>query len=95
MDDTVSFSPTLVLNGQASARRIACRACGCNLGAASGVWKEQAVLDEKPLGDAGGEAFRTDSPVLLRRFYCPSCGATLDVETALPGEPFLLDRVWG
>ena len=37
--------------------------------------------------------FRTEGGVLLRRFYCPSCGTTLDTETALPGEPFLVDRV--
>lgn len=51
------------------------------------------MLDERPLGEAGGPLFRTDGGVLLRRFYCPSCGTTLDTETALPGEPFLVDRV--
>jgi acetone carboxylase gamma subunit len=94
MSDTVSFSPTLVLRGDKGARRIACRGCDHDLSAADAVWKEYAVLDEQPLGKAGGDTFQVDSDVLLRRFYCPSCGTTLDAETALPGEPFLVDRVW-
>lgn len=95
MSNTISFSPTLVLTGEMAARRIVCRGCGHDLGPATGVWKEQAVLDERPLAEAGGEMFRTESPVMFRRFYCPSCGETLDAETALPGEPFLIDRVRG
>ncbi|HWK66303.1 MAG TPA: acetone carboxylase subunit gamma [Rhizobiaceae bacterium] len=93
MSETISFSPTLVLKGSSGARRIACRACGHELGASDGVWKEHALLDERPLGEAGGGTFRTEGDVLFRRFYCPSCGTTLDAETALPGEPFLIDRV--
>ncbi|MBL0933454.1 MAG: hypothetical protein IBJ07_01770 [Rhizobiaceae bacterium] len=89
MTDIRSVSPTLVQK----AGQIACRACGHELAAAGEGWKEHAVLDEKPLGDAGGAMFRSEGNVLLRRFYCPSCGTTLDAETALPGEPFLIDRV--
>jgi acetone carboxylase gamma subunit len=95
MSETISYSPTLVLKGNVSGRRIACRACDQDLGPANGVWKDHALLDEQPLGDAGGEVFRTAGGVLLRRFYCPKCGTALDTETALPGEPFLVDRVWG
>jgi acetone carboxylase gamma subunit len=95
MSDTISFSPTLVLTGSVAARRIACRACGHDLAAADGVWKEHATLDERPLAEVGGATFRTEGNVVLRRFYCPSCGTTLDAETALPGEPFLIDRVKG
>lgn len=84
-----SISPTLVL----SAGKTACRACGHELAPVEASWKDVAVLDERPLGEAGGPMFRTDGGVLLRRFYCPSCGTTLDTETALPGEPFLVDRV--
>jgi acetone carboxylase gamma subunit len=95
MSETTSFSPTLVLKGSGAARRIACRACGHDLAPADGVWKEHTCLDERPLGEAGGEIFRTEGNVLFRRFYCPSCGTLLDAETALPGEPFLIDRVRG
>jgi acetone carboxylase gamma subunit len=93
MSETASFSPTLVLKGGMGGRRIACRGCGHDLTSAEHSWKEHAVLDERPLSEAGGETFQTGGDVLLRRFYCPSCGATLDAETALPGEPFLIDRV--
>lgn len=89
MSEVRSISPTLVLR----AGKIACRACGHELAAADGRWKEHAVLDEQPLGDAGGAMFKSEGDVLLRRFYCPSCGTTLDTETALPGEPFLVDHV--
>ena len=41
------------------------------------------------------QSFVTEGNVLLRRFYCPSCGTTLDAETALPGEAFLVDHVRG
>jgi acetone carboxylase gamma subunit len=95
MSEVVSYSPTLVLKGSGASRRIVCRACNHDLAAASAVWKEHAVLDERPLGEAGGETFQVAGDVLLRRFYCPSCGITLDAETALPGEPFLVDRVFG
>ena len=95
MSNIVSFSPSLILTGERGARRIACRACAHDLAPADGVWKEHAVLDEKPLAAAGGEVFRTEGSVVLRQFYCPSCGTTLDCETALPGEPFLIDRVKG
>jgi acetone carboxylase gamma subunit len=30
---------------------------------------------------------------MLRQFCCPACGALLDTETALPGDPFLDDVV--
>ncbi|MGD9914532.1 MAG: acetone carboxylase subunit gamma [Rhizobiaceae bacterium] len=93
MSATISYSPTLVINRTPAGARIACRACGHEIAGADDVWKEHAILDEQPLGGAGGEIFRTEGSVLLRRFYCPSCATTLDTETALPGEPFLIDRV--
>jgi acetone carboxylase gamma subunit len=91
MSSAKSISPTLVL----SAGHTACRACGHQLAPAGASWKDVAVLDERPIADAGGPMFRTEGGVLLRRFYCTSCGTTLDTETALPGEPFLIDRVDG
>jgi acetone carboxylase gamma subunit len=89
MSDSRSISPTLVL----SAGKTACRACGHQIAEAGARWKEHAVLDERPLGKAGGAMFESGGDVLLRRFYCPACGTTLDAETALPGEPFLVDQV--
>ena len=53
------------------------------------------MLDEQPLAMPAAKLRARQGNVLLRRFYCPSCGTTLDAETALPGEPFLVDRVRG
>jgi acetone carboxylase gamma subunit len=51
------------------------------------------VLDETRMKKAAGTAYDSADKVLLRRFYCPGCGALLDSEMALPGEPFLDDLV--
>jgi hypothetical protein len=40
-----------------------------------------------------GAAYSVSDKVLLRRFSCGGCGALLDTEMALPGEPFLDDVV--
>lgn len=96
MSAMVSYSATLLLVGAAGpGREIVCRACSTAICGEDAVWKDHAILEERPLADAGGPAFRTDSDVVFRQFYCPSCGTTLDAETALPGEPFLIDRVKG
>lgn len=75
---------------------LVCRFCGYRICSADEIWKESANLEESPLCDSGGAVFAaTDPNLLLRRFYCPGCGAALDTETALKGEPFLIDRVRG
>lgn len=73
--------------------RVACRACGHDLGPAGRPWKAAARLLERPMAGAGGIAYTARDDVLLRRFCCPGCGALLDSETALPGDPFLDDVV--
>lgn len=97
MNETRSWSATLVSVADANGkRRVACRACGHALCGTDEAWKDSAVLEATPLREAGGSTFRSaGEDVLLRRFYCPSCGTALDTEVALPGEPFLIDRVWG
>lgn len=77
-------------NGQA---RIVCAACQRELAAASESWKRKAALSERPANDLPGP-YRTGQGLLLRQFACPGCGALLDTELALPGEPFLEDRVY-
>ena len=54
---------------------------------------EAARLDEVPMQGAGGAPYSNAERVLLRRFYCPGCGALLDTESALAGDPFLTDIV--
>ena len=71
--------------------RVACRGCGHALGPAGEPWKPAASLSETPMRGAAGIPYRGGERVLLRRFSCPGCGALLDSETALPGDPFLND----
>ena len=42
---------------------------------------------------AAGTAYTNAGRVLLRRFFCPGCGALLDTESDLPGDPFLNEVV--
>lgn len=94
MNDMRSWSPTLVsIAGEGGLRFVACRACGTPIAPTDAVWKEHAVLEEKPLAETGAAFSGSAGDVLLRRFFCASCGTTLDTEVALPGEPFLVDRV--
>ncbi|MBD9375441.1 hypothetical protein IB238_22740 [Rhizobium sp. ARZ01] len=94
MSDVRSWSPTLVSKtGDGGQRYIACRQCGTAICPTSAEWKAHAVLSEEPLARSGA-AFSGVSEVLqLRRFFCASCGTTLDTEMAMPGEPFLVDRI--
>ena len=84
------ISATLAVNED---RAIACAACGHALGPAGEAWKPHARLDEQPMQGAGGTAYSNAERVLLRRFFCPGCGALLDTESALAGDPFLTDIV--
>ena len=84
------ISATLVADED---RAIACTACGHALGPAGEAWKPHARLDEQPMQGAGGTAYSNAERVLLRRFFCPGCGALLDTESALAGDPFLTDIV--
>jgi acetone carboxylase gamma subunit len=75
--------------------RICCGFCRAPLAAASESWKARAVLTEVPVARLPGAGLAIEQNVVIRRFSCPSCGALLDSETALPGEPFLEDVVLG
>ena len=55
-------------------------------------WKEQASLSEQPMQNLG-QPYSTDQQVMLRSFSCPGCGVLLDTETAIPGDPFLFDKL--
>jgi acetone carboxylase gamma subunit len=71
-----------------------CRVCGHRLGSVTDVWKAFAIRKETPLSEVGAETFDTGSSgVVLRQFYCPSCGTLLDTETARPADPVLVDRL--
>ena len=74
---------------------ICCRGCGRELAPPGVPWKPAAALDEAPMRGAGGAVYSAAPEVLLRRFRCPGCGALLDCETALEGDPFLDDVIYG
>ncbi len=82
------ISPTLQVNGKGE---IVCVQCGHGLGPAGAPWKQNAKIGEKPMRGVGGAPYSAGENVLLRSFFCPGCGALLDTETAMPGDPFLDD----
>ena len=70
-----------------------CAGCGARLGPAGAPWKSQAVLREEPIGDHDGMD-ESLPRVVRRQFTCAGCGALLDTETALAGDPFLDDLLF-
>jgi N-methylhydantoinase B len=83
-------SPTVAVAGG----RHVCTACGHDLGPAGDTWKDHARCREVPLRVAGGPAYDTgDDAVHLRHFVCPGCAVLLDTETAMAGDPPLVDRL--
>ena len=88
MSDT-RLSPTLTL----VAGRVCCTACGGALASAAEPWKPRARLDERPIAALGAAYDTGFDGVVVRRFSCPDCGTLLDTETAMPGDPYLDDRV--
>jgi acetone carboxylase gamma subunit len=87
------IAANLEIRATAEGERIACRGCGHGLAPAGQPWKRHAVLREIPMHGAGGKAYTGAREAMLRQFGCPNCGALLDSEMALPGEPFLDDIV--
>jgi acetone carboxylase gamma subunit len=90
---TRPLSATLELRQSGRAQAIHCAACGHALGPAGEAWKPAATVRERPMAGIAGAPYSTGAKVLLREFFCPGCGALLDAETALPGDPFLTDVV--
>jgi len=72
--------------------RIVKCSCGHEFGDYRVNWKESALVYERDPQD--GEVYahtRAADPefTLLREFYCPGCGAQLEVEAVPPGYPFI------
>lgn len=86
-----SVSPTLEISPHTGS--ICCRECGWAIAEAGKSWKPFAQLRDLPLQEAAGSAYRGAPDVRLRLFSCSNCGALLDSEIALAGEPFLEDVV--
>lgn len=86
------FSNTLRIECGSSGLQVCCAGCGSKLGLASDNWKKGAALVERPVNEMPGP-YQTARDLLLRQFSCPNCGVLLDTELALPGEPWLEDRL--
>jgi acetone carboxylase gamma subunit len=71
--------------------RIVCSACGHAIGVDGEPWKQSASLTVIPVHAMPGASLTAQADVVLRKFGCPSCGALLDTETAMPEDPFLDD----
>lgn len=69
---------------------VTCADCGGLLSRDARPWKSQAQLRERALVEVM-PTYATRAGLVLREFGCPHCGALLDTETALRGEPWLLD----
>jgi acetone carboxylase gamma subunit len=82
-------SPTLTSeHGQ-----ICCARCDSAIASGKESWKEHASMTEVRAAELPGAGLSVEPNVVVRRFCCRSCGALLDSETALPGDPFLQDFV--
>ena len=84
---TSQFSASLA---RSPGGRIACRACGHDLGDAAEPWKEHARVIERPLREIAA-AYTTGPDALLREFACPACGLLLDSEVARRDDPPLME----
>ena len=87
------LSASMSIDTSGGEARFVCNACNHILGPADKPWKPAVVLRERPMRGAGGAGYTAGEQVLLRQFSCPECGALLDTETALEGDPFLTDVV--
>ena len=85
-------SQRLELRAGAGGDAVCCRGCGREIAPAGAGWKHKAVLRQTRLSERAA-VYTTHPDLLLREFACPGCGALLDSEIALPGDPFLEDRV--
>jgi len=80
-----------VVQKKDTSRIVKC-SCGHEFGDYRKNWKFKALVHERNPSD--GEVFRGPKGgdpdwVVLREFYCPGCGAQLDVEAVPPGYPFI------
>ncbi len=70
--------------------------CGHEFGDYRRNWKLAALVYERDTGD--GEVFSPDHAfdstwMILREFYCPGCGAQLEVEAVPPAHPIIFSAL--
>ena len=72
---------------------VTCKHCGEGPAEGDNNWKEAAGLQETAMQTLGGP-YASGGEVLLRSFSCPDCGALLETETAMQGDPYLHDQIY-
>ncbi|MGO4392307.1 acetone carboxylase subunit gamma [Variovorax sp. M-6] len=85
-----SYSPTISIapNGD-----LQCVRCDHVLASAGTSWKQSVNRVDQPMHSLC-EIYDTGSDeVIIRRFYCPSCGTALESETVLVDEATIDDEV--
>lgn len=77
-----------------NARIVKCT-CGHEFGDYQKNWKLNSLVYERPANDKSlfPGADSHSMWTVLREFYCPGCGTQLDVESVVPGEPFVFNQV--
>jgi acetone carboxylase gamma subunit len=91
---TQEISPKLAVRAMKGSNQICCAGCNYALAPAGQPWKQKSIVREIPTETLAFETPTGDpAQTILRLFVCRGCGALLESETALPGEPFLDDIV--
>jgi acetone carboxylase gamma subunit len=81
---------------QSAGQRIVKCECGQELGDYRQNWKLSALVYERDSAD--GEVFSAEHSfdsewMILREFYCPGCGAQLEVEAVPPAHPLIFSAL--
>jgi N-methylhydantoinase B len=91
---STGMSPKLNVQSDVVSQKVCCTDCGYSLGLRGRSWKGSADVEEIPTDRLTHEVITGESAeTIMRQFFCPACGALLDTETALAGEPYLDDIV--
>lgn len=88
------LSHSVAVSAVSGRYHVCCFSCGYALGVAGQPWKSDARMVEVPLNEMPMKTYTTADDVVLRRFYCPSCGGLLDTESAVSGDPVLNDILY-
>jgi N-methylhydantoinase B len=73
-------------------RYVACTDCDTVLSRVEDNWKNNVVVNERPLSDSG-ENHEGGEEFCLREFVCSGCARLLDVEVAQRDDPYLVSRL--
>ncbi len=89
------ITDNLVIRSEADGPHHACVKCDTDLGPARDNYKERCIVELHPVTDAvplaGDPARYIDATPEFRQFFCPGCGALVENEIALAGDPVLHD----